>query len=113
MMEIPRNNSDFYVYRMDRCQNCGNQSLEIYDYFNNPMGYKDIATRFITAKIKDSLPESILNKRPFYTFRCKQCGKTYPIIWINGFPVPEFSASYVRDFISEFQSLNSKNKGKG
>lgn len=109
LIQPPKNNSSFYVYRMDRCQNCGNQALELYDFFNNPQGYRTIVDLIVANK---RMPAALFNKRPFYTFRCKQCGKTYPILWLSGFPVPDFGPSYIGEFMSQFRDLNQK-KGKG
>lgn len=109
MEKYPIRKLDFYVMRMDRCQNCGNQALEIYDYFNNPMGYKSIIDLFMSNQ---KMPSALINKRAFYTIRCKKCGHCYPIMWLGGFPIPEFSPSYIGDFMASFRSLNHKGKGK-
>lgn len=107
IQKIPQRKLDFYVMRMDRCQNCGNQTLEIYDYFNNPMGYKSIVDLFMSNQ---KMPLSLMNKRAFYTIRCKKCGKMYPIIWVGGFPLPDFTPSHISEFVQSFGELN---KGKG
>lgn len=92
---------DFIFYRMDRCQNCGTENLEIYDYFNNPMGYKSIVDLYMSGSL---MPKAIINKRDFYTIRCKKCGKTYPIIWSYGFPLPDFSPRHISRFLYAFKT---------
>lgn len=93
--------TSFIFYRMDRCQNCNSEySLEIYDYFNTPMGYRSIIDLFTAGK---QMPKSYLNKRAFYTIRCKKCGKCYPIKWVRGFPLPDFGTDDFKMFLREFK----------
>ena len=92
----------FYIYRMDRCQNCGTENLELYDYFNNPMGYKNIVDLYMKD---ERMPRAFNNKRAFYTIRCKKCGQAYPIIWNGGFPLPDFNPNHIREFMFEFRHL--------
>ena len=91
---------------MDRCHNCeSDYSLELYDYFNTPMGYRSIIDSFMNNN--ESMPKSLLNKRAFYNIRCKKCGTCYPIRWVHGYPLPDFGTDDYKTFLREF-----KNQGK-
>lgn len=92
---------DFILYRMDYCTNCHTNSIEIYDYFNNPMGYKGMADLFMS---NSPMPKALINKREFYTFRCKRCGATYPIIWSHGYPIPDLSPRHISMFMYNFKT---------
>lgn len=87
--------------RPDKCPKCETEfSLEIYDYFNYPMGFKSIIDLFMEGS---RLPKDLINKKPFYTIRCKRCGQTYPIKWIKGFPLPDFCTTDINTFLREFK----------
>ena len=92
-----------FVYRMDKCHRCGSESLELYDYFNNPMNYKEIINYYMEGS---RMPKALNNKRDFYTIRCKKCGKTYPIIWRRGFPLPDFNPRNISEFMYDFKHAN-------
>lgn len=53
------------------------------------------------------MPEGLLNKREFYTIRCKKCGACYQIIWDHGFPFPMSSPIDKHIFLQLFK------QGKG
>lgn len=89
------------VYHMDMCPRCKNRSLDIYDQWNNAMGYARL--------LKDhehglKISEGVLNKRPFYTFRCKRCGVCFLIRWENGFPYPDTNPFNMDLFLAKFRS---------
>lgn len=87
--------------RPDKCPNCNTEySLEIYDFFNTPMGYRGIIDIYMS---NDRLPKAMINKRPFYTIRCKKCGQCYPLKWIHGFPLPDFGTTDLKLFMREFK----------
>lgn len=87
--------------RPDKCPKCGEDySLEIYDYFNYPMGLRRIIDIFMNS---DRLPKDLINKKPFYTIRCRKCGQCYPIKWVHGFPLPDFGTTDIGTFLREFK----------
>ena len=87
-------------HRLDECPRCKELQLEIYDYWNNPMGYKSIADLYIRQL---PVPEGFLNKRELYTFRCKRCGICFPIIWDGTYPMPDLSPIDMRIFMNAFK----------
>lgn len=94
----------FIFYHLDLCPKCKNLSLEIYDIWNNPMGLRSIIDLFEHGK---SMPEGLLNKRAFYTIRCKKCGSCFPIRWYNNFPLPDCNPLNMKMFLAKFK------EGKG
>lgn len=87
--------------RPDKCPKCETEfSLEIYDYFNSPMGLRSIIDLYMGG---EGSPKGAINKRAFYTIRCKKCGQCYPIKWISGFPLPDFGTVDIRTFMREFK----------
>lgn len=88
------------VYHMDMCPRCKTRSLDIYDQWNNAMGYAKLLNNYERGL---RIPEEILNKRPFYTFRCKRCGICSPIRWENGFPYPDFNPLNLDLFLAKYQ----------
>lgn len=89
--------------RMDMCPRCKNLSLEIYDYWNNPMGYRHIIDAYTNG---ETMPVGMLNKREFYTIRCKKCGQAFPIIWRDRFPFAESNPMDKSIFRGKFKSLS-------
>lgn len=85
------------------CRYCKTNSIEIFDYFNNPMGYATIADSYMKY-----LPAGgILDKKVVYKMRCRRCGKEYRIRNDNGYPVPDLypdNENYA-EFIRLFSSF--------
>ena len=94
-----------FVYRMDYCPNCNTENLEIYDYFNNPLGYKAIIDKYQAG---ERIQKGMINHRVFYTIRCKKCGRTYPIVWRRGYPLPDHNPLNYKTFMSEFRHCGDK-----
>lgn len=92
---------NFYIHPLNFCPKCKTESLEIYDYFNTPQGYKKIADLFSAGKKMD---RAFLNHREFYTIRCKKCGQAFPIRWEYGFPMAEASTLNTKLFMSAFKT---------
>ena len=54
------------------------------------------------------LRSDMINSRTFYTLRCKQCGRSYPIIWRDYFPCPDATPSNITCFVNAFKELNDE-----
>lgn len=65
------------------CSNCGKDTIEIFDFFGNPVRYKAM----ILGK-----PESLefLKDRNIYSMKCKNCGMEYKMEWKDdaSYPIP-------------------------
>lgn len=70
----------------DFCKACNTRSIELFDYWNNPMRYHDIAKDYMEFKPNRF---AMFNKKTVYKLRCRNCGKNYPIRWDRGYPVPD------------------------
>lgn len=84
----------------NRCQRCHMSTIEIYNYFNSPMGYAQITESFMQSR---NPPVGLLNRQEFYTFRCKTCGTAFPVKWVCGYPVPDFHPQSMKEFIAMFK----------
>ena len=100
-------NRNIQIFRMDMCPKCKNVSLEIYDVWNNAMGYKNIIDAMQDGK---PIPSGYLNKRGFYTIRCKSCGTCFPIIWEDGYPLPDSFPPNREIFLQAFKEGDGKRK---
>lgn len=98
---------DIRFYPPNQCPRCRNKSIEMYTYFNSPMGYSRISDMFMQSK---KMPEDYLNKQEIYTFRCRVCGMCFPIKWEDGYPLPDFHPQSLNRFMADFKDAN---KGKG
>lgn len=79
----------------------------MYDYFNIPQGYQKMVDIFRQGL---RLRSDMLNARPFYTIRCKRCGRAYPIVWHNSFPYPDATSLNLMCFVNAFKELSDKSK---
>lgn len=94
----------FYPYNF--CPNCKTNSLDIYSYHNYAQGYEKIVNRFI---LDDSRP--VLDKYTIYTMRCKNCSKTFPIIWDdNNMPRPVVTNLTPSIFMTRFKQESLKGR---
>lgn len=69
--------------RPDYCSVCRRHTIEIFDYFNYPQHYADLALASFEHR-----PIPCLDTRDIYTMRCRSCGKEYAIQWEDGMPKP-------------------------
>lgn len=74
------------IYGPDFCRNCNRKSIELFDYWNNPMRYHDMVKDYLEFKPNRF---TILNNKTVYKLRCRSCGKNYAIRWDRGYPVPD------------------------
>lgn len=65
------------------CSKCNNHTIEIYDYFGNPLGYERVLNR------KEMHLDSDLDAKAVYEMKCRKCGAKYNIIWENDYPYPD------------------------
>lgn len=73
------------LFRPDLCQMCKKQAIEIYDYYNHPLKYRNIIDNWMSGK-----HSNIDNmKYAIYDMKCRSCGQHYNIIWENGYPLPD------------------------
>jgi hypothetical protein len=85
-------------FRPELCQACKNQTIEIYDYYGNPLGY----TKVIDRRELKLDPE--LDKRAVYQMKCRRCGVIYDIVWVDGYPLPDLRAPTLKQqFINLFK----------
>ena len=87
-------------FREDNCPNCEWDSIELFDYFNTPLGYK-----YLVDRKRRGEEINIFDRKTVYRARCKRCGKTYDIMWKNGFPVPvKFDHFKIENFLHKYYS---------
>ena len=91
-------------HRPDFCPRCKRNTIEVFDYFNNPMGYTKIIDRYEKRAPVDDL----LNRRAIYRMRCKSCSKVYAIRWDGPYPIPDVYPTHEnnREFIAFFSQMN-------
>ncbi len=80
-------------YRYDYCFKCNSQSIECYDYFNNPIGY----SKMVSYKLNNmDWKGKILKGKVILKMECKSCGQKYDIIFEekDKFPIP-----IIKDFL--------------
>ena len=88
------------VYHMDLCPKCKNRALEMYDIWNNPIGFRKILEEYERGL---PIPEGSINKRALYTVRCKKCGSCFPIRWERGYPLPDCNPLNMDIFLAKFK----------
>ena len=71
--------------RPDVCPKCKRQAIELYDYYGNSIGYRNIIDKWMYG-----YHENITHRYSIYNMKCKTCGQQYNIIWRDGIPLPEF-----------------------
>lgn len=69
----------------DMCPKCKNRTIEIFDYFNNPMGY----SKLLDLWNKGKPITEIIDKRSIYKMRCRSCGTNYSIRYYGEIPLPD------------------------
>lgn len=80
------------------CNECGYDSLEIYDNRDKPMHIK--------SHIENG-EELLLQRLGARYFKCTNCGADYPIQWINDKPMP-LAMSTFDLFFDRFKILSGK-----
>jgi len=94
---------------IDTCPNCrSHRSIELYEYFNDPVGYRKIADQYMAG----AHCMEFNTRTPFYTFRCIKCGKAFPILWDRGFPIPDANPLNSQIFLSAFKELTDTEQRK-
>ena len=96
-------NNPIIYYGPNFCLKCKNRSIEIFNYFNYPMGYDKIANAFMSGYPVGTL----LDKSAIYKMRCRKCGTNYSIRWEGEYPVPDLYKSHRdnREFLQMFKAL--------
>lgn len=91
-------------HRPDFCPRCKRTMIEVFDYFNNPMGYSKIIDRFEAGAPLDGL----LDKRAIYRMRCKGCSVVYDIRWEGQYPLPDIYPSHKdnKEFLIQFRQMS-------
>lgn len=89
----------YYFLRPDICPNCGEQSLELYNRYDDSMRLTDAI---------ENKEEDILQKLNARYFRCTRCGADYPINWVFGKPIPLTNSTF-DIFFSQFKSCKTIN----
>ena len=80
------------------CQACNKQGIEIYDRFDNPLGYSSL------LRDKNSTGLRSIDRKAIYSMKCSYCGKQYDIHWVDNFPYPAMrDISVTQQFIKEFK----------
>lgn len=95
--------------RYDYCDRCSQTKIELFDYFNNPMGYSKMVLGYIQ---NGDVPE-IINRKAVYRMRCRGCGKDYAIQWDNNFPRPIHDKPenrFMNIFLGLYKEDNDKNR---
>lgn len=78
------------------CNECGCDSLELYDSHDRPMGVKSYY---------DNNDTEILSRLNARYFKCTNCGADYPIQWIGNKPIPLTMGTYEL-FFNRFKILS-------
>ena len=94
------------IFGPDYCKKCKTRSIEIFDFFNNPMGYNAISNAYMQG-----IPNNgMLDKRAVYRMRCRRCATVFQIRWDNHYPVPDLYPANkdYKQFVQEFNDLNIK-----
>ena len=72
-------------YRYDYCFKCNSQSIECFDFFNNPLGY----SKMVNNKLYNRNWKDILKNKTIFNMECKSCGQKYDIMFTDDhFPKP-------------------------
>lgn len=87
----------YYINRSDICPRCKEQSLELFNLYNNPL--------HLTEAI-DNGEDILLQKLNARYFKCESCGAEYPINWIGTKPIPLLPDMY-KLFFSSFKLFKS------
>ena len=109
------NNRPIIFYGPDWCKACNTRSIELFDYWNNPMRYHDMVKDYMAFKPNRF---AILNKKTVYRLRCRNCGKDYTIRWDRGYPVPDLfiedidNKSFMQQYIDIIKQDDPKNSIK-
>ena len=95
-------NNPLVYDRLDKCPSCNeDRVLEIYDKFNRPVNF----SKYVDS---DNLSELLENRHDLRYMKCKKCGKSYKISYLNGVILP-LSDSSMNTFMIGYKSLKSKN----
>ena len=89
MIKMEQNIVPLYFEKATYCERCNRYLVEVFDYWNNPMGLKQIAEESFRGK---SIPLDHF-KRAIYRLRCRGCGATYKIRWFKGCPYPMYNGN--------------------
>lgn len=92
------------IYGPDFCKKCNMRAIEIFDYFNSPMGYHNVAKDYMKGEPNKF---AIMQRKTIYKMRCRNCGTTYNIRWDRGYPVPDLYTENEsnRAFMIQYKNL--------
>ena len=87
------------------CHRCNKKTIEIFNIFGARLGYDKILERK-----EQGYPDAGLDKYAVTKMKCLSCGQLYNIIWVGGFPYPDYNHIKRKDhFINLFtEKENSK-----
>lgn len=74
------------------CRDCKRYSIDIYDIYNNNIGYNnilDVNSRVNTLRVLD-------NNRGLSYMKCNSCGKVFYIDWTNKIPRPLYDEREIK-----------------
>lgn len=78
--------SPIVLMRPDRCPKCRREnSVEIFDYFGRPLGYRNIINSYMAGR-----PAPNLDDRSILQMRCLHCNSVLTIRWKDGYPLPDW-----------------------
>lgn len=74
------------------CALCGKESLDIYDIYENPIGYIGMVKNFSVQEIKQFIRDQ---EYPLSYMGCTNCGCLYCIDWSRGIPQPIYHSKAI------------------
>lgn len=106
MIKSNNNTHQFIHFGPRYCIKCRNNSIEIFDFFNNPMYYASVITAYEYSR---KPLDEILGNRVIYRMRCRKCGTNYNIRWDEGYPLPDLYECNKDNalFIDSFKHCNA------
>lgn len=72
------------------CVQCGNESVDVFDIYDRPIGYISMIRNFNVQEVLKFLEE---NERCLAYMKCTKCNRTYMIDWSKQIPRPLLCSS--------------------
>lgn len=87
------------------CEDCGSDSIDIYNMYNKPIGYPAMVRNFGAEDVINLLNQE---KYPLAYMKCSRCNKIYVIDWSRGIPRPLRDPSVIHSkFKGKVKSIKS------